>query len=120
VWSVLLNSFQFSFLLFALVAFGGFLMTGCIAAKKRIPTLVHLGHGFLAMSGLGVLLMTNLCQPHTPPQAWWALGVFGFGFVCGITFFQVLFVGRPTVLLALMHGSLGAVGLYLLYSVAPF
>jgi hypothetical protein len=111
---------QIAFVMFALVAGGGVLMVGMIVAKQKIPALIHTGHGLFGLAALAVLFAANLHGANTPPQAWWALGVFASGLVGGLTLFRVLFAGRPTLLLALMHGSLGAVGLYLLYAVAAF
>jgi len=111
---------QIAFVMFAGAASGGLLMVAMIAAGKKIPALIHTGHGLFALAALAVLFAANLQGPETPERAWWALGVFASGLVGGLLFFRVLFPGKPTLLLASMHGSLAAIGLYLLYGVTGF
>lgn len=107
-----------AFLVMAAVASGGLLLTGLIAARQPIPGWLGSAHGLAALAGLCLLFATNLTQAETPPLAWVALGVFLAGLVGGLLLFRVLFRQRATLWLAMMHGSLGGVGLYLLYLVA--
>ena len=98
----------------------GLLMLGLIVAKVKIPTLIHTGHGLFGLAALAVLFTANLQGPATAPHAWWAFVVFGSGMIGGLLLFRVLFAGKPTVPLALVHGSVAAVGLYLLFGVTGF
>ncbi len=110
---------QIAFWALAAIAAGGLLMTGLIAAKVRFPSFLGLGHGLGAIAATGLLFVANLRGEDTTPElAWWALGVFTAGIVGGLVLFRVLFRDNATLPLALMHGSLGAVGLYLLYQAA--
>lgn len=114
-----LNLTQIAFLLFAAIAAGGLLMTFMIAAKLRIPSFIGVAHGLGALAALGLLFAANLRGgDSTAPMAWWALIVFLAGFTGGMLLFRVLFKDKAPLPLALMHGSIGAVGLYLLYGAA--
>ncbi len=113
-----MNLTQIAFVLFALVAAGGLTMAAMIAAKIKIPSFMGPGHGLAGLAALGVLLAANLGGPVTPEHAWWAFGVFAAGLVGGVSLFRVIFKGKTPLLMVAMHGSIGAVGLYLLYGVA--
>lgn len=104
-----------AFCLFAAVAAGGILMTALIIARVRIPAFLGPAHGLGGLAALLFLFGTNLHGGDaTPALAWWALGVFFAGFVGGLLLFRVLFKDRAPLPLAALHGSIGAVGLYLL------
>lgn len=112
---------QIAFLLFAAVAAGGLLMTLLIALKARIPAFIAVGHGLAGLASLAVLFVANLKGGEaTPALAWWALGVFTGGMLGGLLLFRVLFKDRATLALAAVHGSVGGLGLYLLYQAAAF
>lgn len=114
-----MNLFQLSFVLFALVASGGVLLTGLVASGVRFPSFIGTAHGVFALVSLCVLFAADLRgEQSTPVLAWWALVVFVSGFVGGMVLFRIIFRNRATLPLALMHGSLGAVGLFLLYRAA--
>lgn len=107
---------QIAFYAFAAIAAGGILMAGLIAVKAKIPGILPLGHGLGGLAALGLLFAANLRgEAATPDRAWWALVVFASGFVGGVIFFRILFKDRATLPLALLHGSLGGLGLWLLY-----
>jgi hypothetical protein len=111
-----MSLFQMAFWALAAIAAGGVLMTALIAAKVRFPSFLGLGHGLGAIAATGLLFVANLRgEAETPALAWWALAVFTTGIVGGLVLFRVLFRDNATLPLALMHGSLGALGLYLLY-----
>jgi hypothetical protein len=110
---------QWSFWWLAAVAAGGGLMAVQIALKRPIPSWMGSGHGLAALAGLVLLFVANLRgEDQTPPTAWWALGLFTAGMVGGLILFRVLFPQRAPLGLAVLHGSLGAVGLILLGPVA--
>ena len=110
---------QIGFVLFAAVAAGGVTMALLLAARMRIPGFLGPAHGLAGLAALAFLFYVNLQGgPSTPPAAWWAFGIFFAGFVGGVVLFRVLFKGKATLPLALLHGSAGAIGLYLLYGTA--
>lgn len=109
---------QIAFFFFAAIAAGGLLMAGMILGKIRIPAFLGPAHGVGGLAALAVLLVANLQGEATPERAWWALGVFAAGFSGGLLFFRVLFRNAAPILLVAGHGSVAAVGLYLLYGVA--
>lgn len=113
-----LNLTQIAFILFAAIAAGGLTMAGMIVAKMSIPSFMGAGHGLGGLAALGVLFAANLKGGDaTPALAWWALVVFLGGLIGGLLFFRVLFKNAPLGLVA-AHGSVGAVGLFLLYGPA--
>ncbi len=110
---------QIAFWLLAAIAAGGVFIAALVGAKVRFPEILGMGHGLGALAALGFLFYVNLTSGDaTPPRAWWAFGVFAAGFVGGVLLFRVLFKNRATLPLALVHGSAGALGLYLLYGAA--
>jgi hypothetical protein len=109
---------QLAFVFFAAVALGGALMSGLIAAKLRVPRGLAPLHGLGGLAGVGLLLTANLSHAAATPRAWLALGVFAAGLAGGVLFFAILFPKRTPLPLIAAHGSLGAIGLYLLYRVA--
>jgi hypothetical protein len=113
---------QIAFWAFAAIASGGLLMTVLILLDVRWPSILPIGHGLGGLTALGILFTANLKGGSaTPDRAWWALAVFTTGLVGGVVLFRILFKDKATLPLALMHGSLGAIGLWLLYGVAaPF
>lgn len=110
---------QIAFVLFAAIAAGGLGMGVMIAAKARIPAYMGVGHGLGGLAALAVLFAANLQGGDaTPVLAWWALVVFLAGFTGGMLLFRVLFKDRAPLALVAVHGSIGAIGLYLLYGAA--
>ena len=110
---------QIAFALFAAVAMGGLVMTLMILVRVRLPAFLGPAHGLGGLAALLFLFGVNLHSGDaTPTTAWWALGVFFLGFVGGLLLFRVLFKEKAPLSLAALHGSIGAVGLYLLYSSA--
>jgi hypothetical protein len=110
---------QIAFVLFAAVASGGVLMTGLIVFRVRLPGFLGPAHGLAGLAALVFLFGINLHGGDaTPSTQWWALGVFFAGFVGGLLLFRVLFKEKAPLPLAALHGSIGAVGLWLLYGSA--
>lgn len=110
---------QISFWVFAAVAFGGAGLTALMAVGITIPKWLGTAHGMAALAGLALLFAVNLgLGAALPALAWWALGVFLAGFVGGMLFFRVLMPGRAPLWLAFGHGSVGLLGLCLLYLAA--
>lgn len=100
----------------AAIASGGLLLALLIGGRVRYPGLLATGHGLGGLALLALLFYANLHGGDaTPARAWWALGVLTAGFTGGMLLFRVLFRDRATLPLALMHGSLGSLGLWLLY-----
>lgn len=114
-----MNLMQIAFIVFAAIAAGGLLMAAMIAVKARIPAFMSAGHGLGALGALALLFVANLQGGEaTPALAWWALIVFLAGFTGGMLLFRVLFKNKAPLPLALVHGSIGTLGLYLLYGAA--
>ena len=109
---------QIAFAVIAAVAAGGVLMAVMIAAKRSIPSVMGPGHGLGGLFGVGLLLAAILRSPSADSRAWLAWGVLAAGLAGGALFFAILFRKRAPLLLVAGHGSLGAIGLYLLYRVA--
>ena len=109
---------QIVFIIFAAVASGGVLMLGLILARVIIPSFLGPAHGLAAFAALGLLLTANMQSAETPARAWWALAVFFGGFLGGLLFFKILYPKSAPAILALAHGSVAALGLYLLYGAA--
>jgi hypothetical protein len=106
---------QGMFAWFAAVAAGGGLMAALIALRRPIPSWMGRGHGLVALAAVAALFVVNLLgEAATPALAWWALGIFTAGLIGGLLFFRVLMPQRAPLWLALGHGSVGAIGLYLL------
>lgn len=107
------------FWVFVAVAAGGSLMALMIAGGRAIPRTLSMGHGLFALVAVGALFTVNLWgEGQTPALAWWAFGVFTAGLTGGLLFFRVLFKDKAPLWLALGHGSLGVLGLALLYNAA--
>ena len=114
-----MSQIQIAFLFFAAIAAGGLLMAGLILAKVKVPSIIPPAHGLGGLAALAFLFWVNLQGGDaTPDRAWWALVVFAGGFVGGLLFFRVLFKKSAPLYLIAGHGSVAAVGLYLLYGVA--
>jgi len=107
---------EIAFWWMAAIAAGGLGLTLLVALKLRFPSWIGAAHGLGGLAGLALLFTANLRAADTLPDlAWWSLGVFTAGFFGGLLLFRVLFKDRATLPLALMHGSVGSLGLYLLY-----
>jgi hypothetical protein len=112
---------QIAFIAFAAIAAGGLTMAAMIAAKIRIPSFMGPGHGLGGLAAIAILFAANLLGgAATPAAAWWALVVFVGGLIGGLLLFRVLFKNKAPLALVAVHGSIGAVGLYLLYGVTGF
>lgn len=110
---------QISLAAFLAVASGGLLLAGLIAARKKIPAILSTGHGLGGLAALVLLFAAALQgEDATPALTWWALAVLLSGFTGGMLLFRVIFRHRATLPLVVLHGTLGAVGIYLLYRVA--
>lgn len=114
-----MSHIQLAFLLFAAIAAGGVLMALLILAKIKIPSFIPPAHGLGGLAALAFLFWVNLQGGDaTPERAWWALVVFTGGFVGGLLFFRVLFKQSAPLFLVAGHGSVAALGLWLLYGAA--
>ena len=114
-----MNLSQWAFVLLAGVASGGVLMTLLLAVRARIPYWLATAHGIAGLFAVGFLFVANLIGGDaTSARSWWALGVLVGGFFGGLALFRVVFKERATLPLAMLHGSLGAAGLALLYGPA--
>lgn len=113
-----MNLTQIAFLLFAAIAAGGLMMAAMILGKMRIPAFLGPAHGLGGLAAVAVLAAANLLGDSTPERAWWALGVFTAGLVGGLIFFRVLFKHSAPLFLVAGHGSVAALGLFLLYPLA--
>lgn len=110
---------QLAFWGFVATAAGGLSMAALIAARISVPSRLASGHGLAALAALALLFAANLHGgTQTPPLAWWALGVLLAGLIGGLLLFRVLYVGRTPLALVAVHGSVGLLGLYLLYGAA--
>ncbi len=112
---------QIAFLLFAAIAAGGLTMAAIIAFGKSPPSFMGPGHGIGGLAACGLLFYANLQGGDaTPEAAWWALIVFVSGLAGGLLLFRVLFKGATPLILIAGHGSVAALGLYLLYPLTGF
>jgi hypothetical protein len=107
---------EISLYMFALAASGGLLFTLLIALRKHYPRVMVTGHGFLGMCALLVLGYTaSFSKAPVPASVWLAIGALGAAWTGGALLFRVL---RPKqdrrLLVALMHGSLALLGVFLL------
>lgn len=107
---------QISFAMLAAGAGGGLLFTLFIVRKKRYPRLLAAGHGLLGLLALAVLGYALTRSPTPIPQiGWWAAAALSAAWGGGALFFRILRPQVPRLWLALMHGSLASLGLFLLY-----
>jgi hypothetical protein len=115
-----MSLFQIAFLIFAAGAGGGVLFTALLALGVRYPRWMGAGHGTMGLLALAVLGYALSQAPADAglSRAWWALGVFALALLGGLTLFRFLFPQRRPLVLALLHGGLALIGLYLLYPVA--
>jgi hypothetical protein len=111
---------QIVFLMLAAGACGGVLFVVLLARGVRYPGWFGAGHGLLGLAAVGLLgFALNRASSGMPtPQAWWALGVLAAALLGGVTFFRFLFPAHRPIWLALMHGGLALLGLFLLYPIA--
>ena len=111
--------YRIAFLVLATAAGGGLLFAALITLKLHYPRWFGAGHGVLALSGLGVLAYAASQSPDAvATRVWWALALFASAALGGVTLFRGLFPSRRPLPLALLHGGLAAVGLFLLYPYA--
>jgi hypothetical protein len=111
---------QIAFLMLAAGACGGVLFVVLLARGVRYPAWFGAGHGLLGLAAIGLLgfALQQAASGMPAPRAWWALGVLAAALLGGVTFFRLLFPTRRPIWLALMHGGLALLGLFLLYPVA--
>lgn len=111
---------QIAFLMLAAGACGGLLFTGLRLLRVPYPRWFGAAHGLLGLAALATLGLALATAPADASltRAWWALGVFAAALLGGLTFFRWLRRPNTSLVMALMHGSLALVGLYLLYPVA--
>jgi hypothetical protein len=110
---------QIAFLVLAVIASGGVLMAAMILFKLKLPSFFPPSHGIGALAALALLFVANLQYGDALPSgAWWALGVLTAGLIGGLLFFRVLFKQSAPLWLIAGHGSVAALGLYLLYGAA--
>jgi hypothetical protein len=107
---------EISAFMFFAAASGGLLFTLLIGLRKRYPRALPTGHGILGLGAL-VLLYFELSRSATPVSAngLWAAGALSATWFGGFFLFRVLRPAGRRLTLALMHGSLALLGLYLLY-----
>ena len=92
-----------------------------ISAGKSPPAFMGVGHGIGGLVACAELFVANLQGGDaTPDAAWWALVVFTSGLAGGLLLFRVLFKGATPLFLVAGHGSVAALGLYLLYPLTGF
>jgi hypothetical protein len=110
---------QIACLMFAAGAAGGVLFTVLTALRLPYPRWFGAGHGLLGLAAVGVLAYAVFRGAEPVPQhATWALAVLTAAMLGGVTLFRVIKPRHGRVWLAMGHGSLALVGLYLLYSAA--
>ena len=111
---------QIAFLMLAAGACGGLLFTGLRLLRVPYPRWLGAAHGLLGLAALATLGLALAQAPSEAPltQAWWALGVFTAALLGGLMFFRWRRRPNQSLVMALMHGSLALVGLYLLYPAA--
>ena len=110
---------KWAFVLLAAVASGGALMSLLMLVRARVPRSLATAHGLAGLFAVAFLFVVNLLGGQaTAARSWWALIVFVGGFFGGLMLFRVVFKQHAPLPVALLHGSLGAVGLALLYAPA--
>lgn len=110
---------QIAFYMFAAGACGGVSFTILTALKRPYPRWFAAGHGLLGLSALLLLAYAVfLAAQPVPPQATGALAVLAAALLGGELLFRLMSPRRGRVWLAIGHGSLALVGLYLLYRAA--
>lgn len=110
---------QWAFVLFVAGACGGVSLAVLVALRIRFPRWFGPAHGLLGLLALVLLFAANLLgEQQTPALAWWALGLLAAALSGGLVFFRVLHPGRVPLPLALLHGGLALVGVYVLYRAA--
>ena len=111
---------QIAFLMLAAGACGGALFVVLLARGVHYPAWFGAGHGLLGLAAVGLLgfALKQATGGMPTPQAWWALGVLAAALLGGVTLFRFMFPSRRPIWLALMHGGLAMLGLFLLYPIA--
>lgn len=108
---------QLAVILLGLAAVGGFVLAGIrIRGRPRPPTWMALGHGAVAVAGLGVLISVVVGQEVTD-LARIALGIFVIAALGGLTLFLGFHVRqRPLPIpLIVLHGLAALFGWFLLF-----
>lgn len=111
---------QIAFLMLAAGACGGALFIVLLLMGVRYPAWFGMGHGLLGLAAIGLLgfALVQASSGMPAPRAWWALGVLAAAMLGGFTLFKLLLPERRPIGLALMHGGIALLGLFLLYPVA--
>ncbi|QQD19138.1 hypothetical protein I6N98_04595 [Spongiibacter nanhainus] len=114
-----MSAYVILFWVFASLAAGGLLIGLCYTTRVSLPSWLGAAHGMAGLFAVGAFFIVNLLHaPQAGVLAWWSLGAFAAGVVGGLLLFRVLFPGKAPIWSMMMHGSVAAVGLYLLYAVA--
>ncbi len=101
---------------FSALAAGGLTLAGVRSLGVSLPSWVGAAHGLGGLLGVGGLFIANLLHADSiEMRMWWALVVVLAGLLGGLLLFRVLFPRAAPLWLMLGHGSVAAVGLYLLY-----
>lgn len=110
---------QIAFVLFCAIALGGLLIAILHLCRIPVPAVLPPLHGLGGLTAAGLLLYANLAAPAPlPPEAWWAFGVLAASLLGGGLFFGLMYRRARPFLLIAGHGSLGVIGLVLLYLAA--
>lgn len=114
-----MNLLRLSWFLFAAGACGGATFVVMSVMRTSYPRWFAAGHGLLGLTASAFLAVAVLKEGGSAsPQATWALGLLVAGLLGGAVLFGWLKVRRGRVWLALGHGALGLIGLYLLFGPA--
>jgi hypothetical protein len=113
------NLLRLSWFLFAAGACGGALFVLMSVRRIAYPRWFAAGHGLVGLTACVLLTIGVLdATSAAPMRAAWALALLVVAMLGGAFLFGWLQVRRARVPLALGHGALALVGLYLLYGAA--
>lgn len=114
-----MNPLQMVFGMFAAGALGGVSLALMGGLGVRYPRWFGAAHGVLGLLACALLAWVLWrAEGAVPVRAAWALAVLVAALGGGFVLFRLLAVRRARRLLALGHGALAGVGLYLLYGAA--
>jgi hypothetical protein len=109
---------QLAAILLALAALGGLAMVSIRASRNQNPpTVLAVGHGVIAATGLVTLIYHRFnMTPPVPDQLNWSIGIFVVAALGGIAMFTLFHLQKRLIPLAFMlvHGLIAATGLGLL------
>lgn len=113
------SAVQIAFALCAMGAIGGLSLALLGAGGLRLPAFMGMVHGLSGLAGIALLFVLNLRgEEATPAAAWQALILLVLAMLGGLVVLRTLYHGRPPLVLALSHGAIAALGLWLLWPVA--